>query len=431
MCSCGKKLKAPASAVGKKAKCPKCGNVLTVKPPPPPPPEEDNSLDALYDLAQESEQHAAQQQLAPRCPGCMREMLPGAVICTNCGYDTRKGKAIAPQVTTATKFDPAAAAANVATGKAGKKVVDKMAPQGPFWKGLLASAGGALVGAFVWVLIAYFTGYWGMLPVLLVALLAGLGMQWGQEGYSYLGGFSAAAITFVVMFVARFAVVMAIAIPMLKAEEAEEVRSAEEEAALRMPDFDAYDERVVDQLYEEQLKAQKLNDDDIDEKQEAAAYQAVEKKLKAMPETQYKTMVAKFDKEEEAEQLEAYVREDLLLNVIGVHPGRASSVEWDQAERGAKEKIAKMTPAQRDAEYKRLHAKHEKENAAALAEAQREAAARRASRTQEDVDAERATRNAAVAFGAVVIFFLIFGGIRGGSSSCWRSAWPTARRRGA
>jgi hypothetical protein len=201
---------------------------------------------------------------------------------------------------------------------------------------------------------------------------------------------------------------------MLKAEEAEEVRSAEEEAALRMPDFDAYDERIVDQLYEEQLKAQKLNDDDIDEKQEAAAYQAVEKKLKAMPETQYKTMVAKFDKEEEAEQLEAYVREDLLLNVIGVHPGRASSVEWDQAERGAKEKIAKMTPAQRDAEYKRLHAKHEKENAAALAEAQREAAARRASRTQEDVDAERATRNAAVAFGAVVIFFLIFGGIRGG-----------------
>src|SRR4051812_45334705 len=111
VCSCGKKLKAPASAVGRKAKCPQCGNVLTVKPPPPP--DEDNSLDALYDLAQESEQHAAQQQMAPRCPGCMREMAPGAVICTNCGYDTRKGKSVAPQVSTATgtKFNPAAAAA--------------------------------------------------------------------------------------------------------------------------------------------------------------------------------------------------------------------------------------------------------------------------------------------------------------------------------
>src|SRR5436309_9190344 len=29
-CSCGKKLKAPASAVGKRAKCPGCGNVLTI-----------------------------------------------------------------------------------------------------------------------------------------------------------------------------------------------------------------------------------------------------------------------------------------------------------------------------------------------------------------------------------------------------------------
>src|SRR5687768_8188919 len=138
MCSCGKKLKAPASAVGKKAKCPKCGNVLTVAPPPPPP-EEDNSLDALYDLAQESEQHAAQQQMNPRCPSCMREMTPGAVVCTNCGYDTRKGKTLAPQVE-GTQFNPAAAAAVAKSNKSAKQVVDKMAPQGAYWKGLLASA---------------------------------------------------------------------------------------------------------------------------------------------------------------------------------------------------------------------------------------------------------------------------------------------------
>src|SRR5688572_29749903 len=144
MCSCGKKLKAPASAVGRKAKCPKCGNVLTVAPPPPPP-DDDNSLDALYDLAQESEQHAAQQQLAPRCPGCMREMANGAVVCTNCGYDTRKGKAVAAPVVEGTRFNPAAAAALEKSNKRGKPVEDKMAPQGPFWKGLLFSAGGAVI----------------------------------------------------------------------------------------------------------------------------------------------------------------------------------------------------------------------------------------------------------------------------------------------
>ena len=445
MCSCGKKLKAPASAAGKKAKCPKCGNILTVKPPPPPP-EDDNSLDALYDLAQESEQHAAQQQLAPRCPGCMREMMPGDVICTNCGYDTRKGKAIgaaAAAPVAGTAYDPGkAAAAALDYGKKGKKgVVDKMAPQGPFWKGLVFSGVGALAGAFVWIGIAYATGYWGMLPVLLVALLAGLGMQRGQEGYSYLGGFTAAAITFVVMFVARFAVVMAIAIPMIRAEDAreqaEEQRTAEEEEAMRMPDFDAYDDRVVHALYEAEVKAMKgkaapvkpqakpkADDEDEDlediadangfnEKQRIAAYQAVEKKLKAMPETQYKAMVAKFEKDEEADRLHAYVREDIITGVIGTHPSRASSVEWDQAEHGAKEKIAKMTQPQRDAEYKRLRAQHEKASAAALEEAKRQEAARQAARTEDDIAAERATRNAAVALGGVIIVLMVFGGIRG------------------
>jgi chemotaxis protein histidine kinase CheA len=446
MCSCGKKLKAPASAVGKKAKCPKCGNVLTVAPPPPPP-DEDNSLDALYDLAQESEQHAAQQQLAPRCPGCMREMADGAVVCTSCGYDTRKGKAVAAApVVEGTRFNPAAAAALEKSSKRGKQVEDKMAPQGPFWKGLVFSGVGALIGAVVWVGIAYATGYWGMLPVLLVALLAGLGMQRGQEGYSYLGGFTAAAITFVVMFVARFAVVMAIAIPMLHAEDAreqaEEQRTAEEEEAMRMPDFDAYDDRVVHSLYQAEVKAMKAKapaakpqpkpqnkaaedaegaedeDDEPDEmgfkeKDRIAAYQAVEKKLKTMPESQYKAMVAKFEKDEEAGRLHNYVREDIIKSVIGTHPSRANSVEWDTADKAAKDKIAKMTQPQRDAEYKRLHAQHEKVTAARLEEEKRAAAAREAARTDDDRAAERATRNAAVAIGGIIIVLMVFGGIRG------------------
>jgi uncharacterized membrane protein len=378
----------------------------------------------------------------------MREMADGAVVCTSCGYDTRKGKAVAaaPAVE-GTRFNPAAAAALEKVNKRGKQVEDKMAPQGPFWKGLVFSGAGALIGALVWIGIAYATGYWGMLPVLLVALLAGLGMQRGQEGYSYLGGFTAAAITFVVMFVARFAVVLAIAVPMLRAEEAREIaeeqRTAEEEEAMRMPDFDAYDYRVVQSLYQAEVKAMKAKapakpaakppakpndaadaedaeeEDDIademgfKEKERIAAYQAVEKKLKAMPESQYKAMVAKFEKDEEAGRLLQYVREDVIKSVIGTHPSRASSVEWDAADKAAKEKIAKMTQPQRDAEYKRLHAQHEKMTAARIEEEKRAAAAREAARTDDDRAAERATRNAAVALGGAIIILMVFGGIRG------------------
>jgi hypothetical protein len=448
-CSCGKKLKAPASAVGKKAKCPKCGNVLTVKPPPPPP-DEDNSLDALYDLAQESEQHAAQQQLAPRCPSCMREMAPGAVLCTNCGYDTRKGKAMAPQVAGAatgtagaaaasgTKYDPTkAAAAALEYGTKGKKgVVDKMAPQGPFWKGLLCSGGGALIGAFVWVLIAWGTGYWGMLPVFLVALLAGVGMVWGQEGYSYTGGFTAMAITFVVTILARVAVVIAIVVPHMMTDQLKSAKQKEEE---RMPDLSQYDERVVNQLYMDQRKAQKpaagaaakptpppaaaSADDEGDEdesdfeshvdKEEVALYKAVEAKLKAMPKTQYDAMVKKYDEEEKAARLQGLVSDDILKTVIGVHPSRASSVESDQADKAAKDKIAKMTQPQRDAEYKRLNAEHEKAMAEARAAAKKEREARAAARGRTVEEDESAARGAAAAIGAIVIFFLVFGSIRG------------------
>ena len=88
-------------------------------------------------------------------------------------------------------------------------------------------------------------------------------------------------------------------------------------------------------------------------------------------------------------------------------------MEWDTADNAAKKKIAQMTQPQRDAEYKRLHAQHEKVTAARLEEEKRAAAAREAARTDDDRAAERATRNAVVAIGGIVIVFLVFGGIRG------------------
>src|SRR5262245_37012093 len=92
-CACGKKLKAPASAVGRKAKCPACGNVVTTAPPPPPPAPmpEDDPLAGMYELAEAEKQAAHTNQIvdSPRCPKCGADMGTGAVLCVNCGYDMR------------------------------------------------------------------------------------------------------------------------------------------------------------------------------------------------------------------------------------------------------------------------------------------------------------------------------------------------------
>ena len=125
-CKCGARLKAPASAAGRKAKCPKCGATLTVQAPPPPPAQDEEGggaggLDALYDLANDAKQAAKSapaDSVAVLCPGCRTRMQAGAVLCTNCGYDTRTGKSLATAAVAAepTVVRPAPPAA--ATGTA-------------------------------------------------------------------------------------------------------------------------------------------------------------------------------------------------------------------------------------------------------------------------------------------------------------------------
>jgi hypothetical protein len=413
---------------------------MTIKaPPPPPPPQEDDSLDALYDLAAEGEQHARNQQLAPRCPGCRSEMAPGAVLCTHCGYDTRTGKSIATAAPAqapaapGTRYDPAkaAVAAAEATRKKKSAGTDKMAPQESYLKGLAGCVAGAAIGGVLWFLIAYFTGYEVYFVLLLVAILAGLGMQRGQQGYSYLGGFTAAGVTFVTMILARLAVVVALIVPMMRHDAA---RKLADKAAMRMPDLTMYDPRVVDQLHAEQLKQQtppaaraetdaaaadSTSDDEGDgdeatdhkpsasELRDIAAYQAVEKRLKQMPKSEYDAMVARLDRQERDERLEGYLTDDILINEMHYHPDNAGEVLYGQANKTAKERIAKMNDAQRTAEYKRLDAAAAKEREKQLAELRAEMK-KRADRGEGQISS-----GAVAAVTGIVILFLVFGGLKG------------------
>jgi DNA-directed RNA polymerase subunit M/transcription elongation factor TFIIS len=95
---CKKQLKLRADLQGKKIRCKNCEAVFTVKttavkpasrskPAPAPEPElpvplkkEEEEGDNPYDLTFESS--------VPRCPFCIHEMEPGAIICLNCGYNT-------------------------------------------------------------------------------------------------------------------------------------------------------------------------------------------------------------------------------------------------------------------------------------------------------------------------------------------------------
>ncbi|MCO6436364.1 MAG: hypothetical protein J5J06_04670 [Phycisphaerae bacterium] len=202
-CACGARFRVPTSAVGKKAKCPKCGVVFTiqagemaqapslnanVKLPPKPKPAAPASVEAssgsdadslLDDLAQMERQAPAVGGSTPAalCVKCGQALAPGAKACMNCGYNSATGKTVR-----------AASARQV-------KVAKAMSERGRFALGVTLSGVAALVSALIWFTIAKATlSEFGLLAWA-VGLACGLGMLkgWGKE--SPIGGLIAAAMS--------------------------------------------------------------------------------------------------------------------------------------------------------------------------------------------------------------------------------------------
>ncbi len=74
-CSCGKVLRAPDDAAGKKAKCPGCGKVIAIPASEEPVPEEPPAEETVL------------------CAECGAEVEEGAVVCMQCGYNFDTGQA--------------------------------------------------------------------------------------------------------------------------------------------------------------------------------------------------------------------------------------------------------------------------------------------------------------------------------------------------
>lgn len=256
-CTCGKKLKAPAESAGKRARCPACGAILRLiatqprpvtmatatatsraatavvnraKPAaapkalvaPQPLPKEtpsdefagDDGLGALYELNEQANTAAVAPDGA-RCPSCSSAMNADAVLCTDCGYDTRLGK---------TRTTDKAPVLSYSTPKPkGKKVpVDRMAPQGSFVVGLVLASVFGVVCSILWIVVMFLTGFEIGILATVVGWTVGLGMQIGQKGHSRRGGIAAATIA-VLAIAGPKLLLMALVLAVLPGKNAAEV----------------------------------------------------------------------------------------------------------------------------------------------------------------------------------------------------------------
>lgn len=215
---------------GKTAKCPRCGERLAIprpkagetsrpelavpptpsvpaKPKPAAPPSS-----GLADLLDEAELPRVSSS-GPKCPACGLPVAANAVLCVQCGYDSRTGTRLAAS-------KPAAATDSAAdeTGKAKKKKKSKRASAAAasYLRGCICCAVGVVIGAAIWYGVAMATGYevgwiaWGM------GALAGLGMQLGYGKDDDLSGITAALMAVLGIFLAKWLIFVNVLLPIFE-----------------------------------------------------------------------------------------------------------------------------------------------------------------------------------------------------------------------
>lgn len=197
-CRCGARLKAPAAAVGKRVKCPKCGAVNTV-PATARQEEPAGGLDinaALEALARQEQSAAAVEQPATsrgiRCANCGAVLSAEARLCTQCGYDIKTGRKL--KAASAKQAAAASAVRQVASGA------------GRFLLGMVFCAGGAAIGAILWCVVAVATGYQLGFIAWILGGLAGLGMRLGYGNENARAGAVATLIAIGGIFLAKILV---------------------------------------------------------------------------------------------------------------------------------------------------------------------------------------------------------------------------------
>ncbi len=192
--SCGSSIRVPASAVGRRAKCPKCAQAFVISDPNAEAPEESIGDDLLAGVGGEPPPpQAPRVELVP-CPHCSKPNAASAGICAHCR------KSLIGTSGGGAGVGGAAAAAVGALGSVASL-------GGGLTMGIVGSAIGAAIGAGIWTAVAYFANYeigwiaWGL------GGLAGIGMHLGARDTNSYHGVIAAVIAILGIVVAKFALV--------------------------------------------------------------------------------------------------------------------------------------------------------------------------------------------------------------------------------
>src|SRR5581483_1431992 len=157
-----------------------------------------------------------------------------------------------------------------------------------------------------------------------------------------------------------------------------------------------YDQRVVEQMVDEQLKSANQDPEDADDNATERARKATLAKLQSMSPAEYQAKVKKAKDDGEVQELVSLESEEAASHIDHTVGHRQQFEAMLDAEKKAKDKVLAMTPAERQAELARLRTA---EQAEAQAAAARAAAAR----------ASNPTSSASASLGMAVIVLLIFG----------------------
>jgi hypothetical protein len=372
---------------------------LTIEAPPPP---EDDPFGAIYDLADKEQEVARQQESSTpsgmRCPSCSSPLAPGAVLCVQCGFDMRTKSKLK-----AKKDAPAAAAASKGSrpglaplgGSRPQQDDEKPAPEGNYFLGLAYGFGFAVVAAivcfFAWTKADDFPFIKWM--VLLIGAGAGFGVNLGYKAGTHFAGATAAGITVIISVATQLAVWAVLIAPAVN-------QAIDESSSDR-------DERVMEMLANEEEKKANIDPDHASIEQMTNARKAASKRLKEMPEKEYKDYVAKADAKDEKEELMEYMVDDVLKE-RGVKPEDANEVQEQAAHNEASKRIDAMSAAQRKEKLASGQKNAQDQLAQAKAKAKAEAAASRSgSRSHHSSDDDDGTSSAGKGFIVFVILIAI------------------------
>ena len=180
--------------------------------PKAPPADPDMSSWLDEELKSTPVQAKPQPQLAPsshNCPSCEAPLAEGAVLCVKCGYDTRtRGRRSVQRVESGD----------------GDAKPSKLAGAASLLRGSLFSFLGAMLGAFIWAVLAYLTQYEFSIVAWGLGGLAGLGMALGHDSADgTVAGIIAAFMSLVGIIAAKVFIVI-IVIAMVINEAAHEMQ---------------------------------------------------------------------------------------------------------------------------------------------------------------------------------------------------------------